>query len=142
MSLVAMLGLAKIMDHAGMVDHLAAAAAATAGAAWPTISPFVGVLGSFITGSATSSNILFTELQEATAETIGLPRVPILGAQGFGAGVGNMIALHNIIAGGATVGLEGKEWQVLRRTLPICLLYTLLGGLLALLLVRWSTGSP
>ena len=62
--------------------------------------------------------------------------LPILGAQGFGAGVGNMIALHNIIAGGATVGLEGQEGQVLRRTLPVCLLYTLLGGLLALLLVR------
>jgi lactate permease len=131
-----MLGLAKIMDHAGMVDHLAVAAAASAGAAWPLISPFVGMLGSFITGSSTSSNILFTELQEATAEALGLPLLPILGAQGFGAGVGNMIALHNIIAGGATVGLSGKEGQVLRRTLPVCLVYTLLGGLLALMLAR------
>ena len=142
LALVGMLGLAKIMDHAGMVAHLASAAATSAGAAWPVISPFVGVLGTFITGSATSSNILFTELQEATAATIGLPRDPILGAQGFGAGVGNMIALHNIIAGGATVGLEGQEGQVLRRTLPVCLLYTLLGGLLAYLLVWWSTGTP
>ena len=136
LSLVGMLGLAKTMDHAGMVDHLANAAATSAGAAWPVISPFVGVLGSFITGSATSSNILFTELQEATAEAIGLPLVSILGAQGFGAGVGNMIALHNIIAGGATVGLAGQEGHVLRRMLPVCLLYTVLGGLLAALLVR------
>jgi lactate permease len=135
-ALVGMLGLAKIMDHSGMVDHLAIAASTSAGAAWPIISPFVGALGSFITGSATSSNILFTELQEATAEAIGLPRAPILGAQGFGAGAGNMIALHNIIAGGATVGLQGQEGQVLRRTLPVCLLYTLLGGLLAFFLVR------
>jgi len=135
-ALVAMLGLAKIMDRAGMVDHLAVAAAASAGAAWPLISPFVGMLGSFITGSSTSSNILFTELQEATAEALGLPLVPILGAQGFGAGAGNMIALHNIIAGGATVGLRGEEGQVLRRTLPVCLVYTLLGGLLAVMLAR------
>ena len=90
------------------------------------------MLGAFITGSATSSNILFTELQEATAETIGLPREPILGAQAFGAGVGNTIALHNIIAGGATVGLAGQEGAVLRRTLPVCLAYSFLGGLIAL----------
>ena len=76
---------------------------------------------------------------EATAETVGLPRGPVLGAQGFGAGVGNMIALHNIIAGGATVGLAGQEGAVLRRTLPICLAYTFLGGVIALVIVR-STG--
>jgi lactate permease len=135
LALLTMLGLAKVLDHAGMVNHVANAAASGAGGSWPLLSPFIGVLGSFITGSATASNILFTDLQYATAQALRLPTITILGAQGFGAGVGNMIALHNIIAGGATVGLNGQEDQVLRRVLPICLTYTLLGGLCALYFV-------
>jgi lactate permease len=82
-----------------------------------------------MTGSATASNILFTELQETTAQYLELPLKPILGVHGFGAGIGITIALQNIIAGGITVGLAGQEGQVLRRTLPICLLYAALGGL-------------
>jgi lactate permease len=132
LALLTMLGLAKVMDHAGMVSHMANAAANGAGGSWAFIAPFIGMLGSFITGSATSSNILFTDLQQATAQALGLPTLVMLGAQGFGAGVGNMIALHNIIAGGATVGLGGQEDQVLRRVLPVCLGYTLLGGLCSL----------
>jgi len=135
-ALVAMLGVSKVMGYAGMIDSLAAAAAALAGGAWPLVTPFVGMLGTFMTGSATASNILFTELQVTTAMDLGLTREPLLGAHGFGAGAGNGIALQNIIAGGATVGLSGQEGLVLRRTLPVILLYTALGGLIAFLLVR------
>jgi lactate permease len=47
-----------------------------------------------------------------------------------------MICPHNIIAGGATVGVSGHEGEILRRTLGVCALYTLLGGLIALWIVR------
>jgi lactate permease len=106
----------------------------TIGAAWPLLSPFVGVLGTFVTGSATASNILFTDFQQATAENLRMPVLPLIGAQGFGAAVGNIICPHNIIAGGATVGISGQEGAVLSKTLVACLLYALLGGALALLL--------
>jgi lactate permease len=55
----------------------------------------------------------------------------MLGAQGFGAAVGNIVCPHNLIAAGATVGLVGREGEVLRRTLWVALLYASLGGLLA-----------
>lgn len=135
LALVAMLGLSRVMVYAGMIDSLAVAAAALAGNSWPLIAPFVGVLGTFITGSATASNILFTDFQQVTAQSLGLPDLTIVGVQCFGAGVGNTIAPHNIIAGGATVGLSGQEGAVLRRTLPACLIYTVLGGLTALWLL-------
>jgi len=135
-ALVAMLGVSQVMDYARMIDSLATAAAALAGGSWPLVAPFVGVLGTFMTGSATASNILFTELQETTAQSLGLPREVVLGVHGFGSGAGNAIALQNIIAGGATVGLSGQEGQVLRRTLPVCLLYTALGGVIAFWLVE------
>lgn len=134
-ALVAMLGLSRIMVHAGMIDRLAQAAADLAGAAWPLFAPLVGVLGTFVTGSATASNILFTDFQQATALNLGLPVLFIVAAQGFGAAIGNIICPHNIIAGCATVGLAGQEGPVLRKTLLACMIYVLLGGVLLLWLV-------
>ncbi|NJN16124.1 MAG: L-lactate permease [Oscillochloris sp.] len=133
-ALLAMLGLSRILVHAGMIDTMAAAAAAATGDLWPLFAPLVGVLGTFVTGSATASNILFTDFQQATALSSDLPVIVIVAAQGFGAAVGNIICPHNIIAGGATVGLQGAEGEVLRRTLPACGIYVALGGLMALLL--------
>lgn len=135
-ALVAMLGLSRILVHAGMIDSLAIVAALGMGGVWPLAAPFVGVLGAFVTGSATASNILFTDFQQATAQRVGVPLLPVIGAQGLGAAVGNAISPHNIIAGSATVGLSGQEGAVLRRTLGPCLLYAGLGGLVALLLAH------
>lgn len=135
-ALVAMLMLSRLMVHAGMTQALAAAAAGSAGEAWPALAPFVGVLGTFVTGSATASNILFTDFQQETALAVGLPVAGVVGVQGFGAAVGNLICPHNVVAAGATVGLAGREGEILRRTLPVTLIYATLGGLLALLLVR------
>lgn len=133
-ALAAMLGLARVMVHSGMIAALAEAAAEGAGAFWPLFAPFVGVLGTFITGSATASNILFTDFQQATAQTLLLPPLQMAAAQGFGAAVGNIVSPHNIIAGSATVGSVGAEGEILKRTLWVCGLYALLGGLLALFL--------
>jgi lactate permease len=120
-----------------MFDTLAEAAAQSVGGAWPFFAPFIGVLGTFVTGSATTSNILFTDFQQATADGAGLSVLIIVAAQGFGAAVGNIICPHNIIAGGATVGLQGDIGPVLRRTLIACLIYAALGGMLAAALIWW-----
>ncbi|MFA9430704.1 L-lactate permease [Egicoccus sp. AB-alg2] len=133
-ALVAMLSLARIMVHAGMTQSLAEAAAAAAGGTWPLLAPLVGVLGTFVTGSATASNVLFTDLQVATADALELPLTPMVAAQGYGAAVGNIVCPHNIVAAGATVGLTGAEGEVLRRTMTPALAYAVIGGLLVLLL--------
>jgi lactate permease len=130
-----MLGLARLMVHAGMIDTLAQAAAAGLGPVWPAAAPFVGVLGTFVTGSATASNILFTDFQAATAAALGLPALWLAAAQGFGAAVGNMVCPHNIVAGAATVGVAGKEGETLRLTIVPCLVYALAGGALVLVIL-------
>lgn len=132
LALTAMLALSRVMVHAQMIDTLALAAANATGGIWPLFAPFVGVLGTFVTGSATASNILFSDFQQATAERLGMSPLPLLGAQGFGAAVGNIICPHNIVAASATVNLVGQEGEVLRRTLVPALVYALLGGMLAL----------
>jgi lactate permease len=130
-ALIAMLSLSRIMIHAGMIDRLSAASARAAGDLWPLLSPLVGVLGTFVTGSATASNILFTDFQQIVARDLGLPVLAMIGAQGFGAAVGNIVCPHNIIAGGATVGLVGQEGKILGRTVMACAVYAALGGLVA-----------
>jgi len=135
-ALVGMLAIARLMVHAGMIEALAATATRT-GQAWPLLAPSVGAIGSFITGSATVSNILLTDLQEAAAVGLALPPLALIAAQGFGAAVGNCAALHNIITGAATVGLQGREGDILRKTGPVCVGYLVLGGVLALTVARW-----
>jgi lactate permease len=136
-ALVAMLSLSQIMVHAGMIAALSDWAARKAGWLWPLLAPLVGVLGTFVTGSATASNILFTDFQQTVARNLGLPVLSMVGAQGFGAAAGNIICPHNIIAGGATVGLVGQEGRILRKTMVGCLIYSTLGGLVALGLARF-----
>ncbi|MEJ7931962.1 L-lactate permease [Ramlibacter sp. AN1015] len=129
MALLAMLALSRLMVHAGMIDAIREAAVRGVGQGWPLVAPAVGALGSFVTGSATASNVLFTTLQTQTAQALGLPALAIGAAQGFGAAVGNIVCPHNIVAGAATVGLAGREGEILRRTLLPCLAYLLAGGL-------------
>lgn len=135
MALFVMLALSRLMVQSGMITTLADAAATT-GTFWPLLAPAVGVLGTFITGSATTSNILFTELQISAAQALNLPTTTMVAAQGFGSAIGNIIAPHNIIAGAATVGLVGKEGSVLARTVLWCALYTGLGGVAILVATR------
>ncbi|MFN7104579.1 MAG: L-lactate permease, partial [Pseudorhizobium sp.] len=86
-----------------------------------------------VSGSATASNILFTQFQISTAQVLDLPPVLMAAAQGVGAAVGNIIAPHNIIAGCATVGLSGGEGRLMRWTAPVCLSYlTAVGVFVAL----------
>jgi len=133
-ALLAMLAISRLMVHAQMIDTLAEAVART-GPIWPLFAAGVGGLGTFVTGSATASNILLSEFQMASARSLDLPAVIMLAAQSFGAALGNMACPHNIIAGGATVGLRGREGDVLRATLMPAVVYAVLGGILTLLLV-------
>lgn len=135
-ALFAMLILARLMVHGGLIAQTADAAAG-AGAFWPLFAPLIGALGTFVSGSATASNILFTEFQAATARSLDLPLLLMAAAQGVGAAIGNAIAPHNIIAGTATVGLTGRDGKVLRHTLVPVLAYALCAGGILSALVAW-----
>lgn len=130
LALLAMLVLSRLMLHAGFIGTLEQAAVQWVGPAWPWLAPAIGALGSFVTGSATASNVLFTSLQAQTAQALALPATAMVAAQGFGAAVGNIVCPHNIVAGAATVGLAGRESEILRRMLLPCAIYLALGGAL------------
>lgn len=138
LALVSVLLLARVMLHSGMIDTLARGTSDALGGLWPIAAPLVGALGSFVTGSATASNILFAEFHVAASAAAGISALMPLAGQGFGAATGNIIAPHNIVAGAATVGAVGREGDVLRQALPVCIAYAALGGLLLFVIGRVS----
>ncbi len=104
---------------------------------WPFFSPFVGALGSFIAGSNAVSNMLFSLFQYSVAEQTGLSRLIIVSLQNVGGSMGNMIAVHNIIAACATVGIVGVEGILLKRnSIPVLVLCTI-AGIAGLALTYW-----
>ena len=111
---------------------LAEAAATTVGDAWPLLAPFVGALGAFVAGSNTVSNVMFSQFQFSTGVAIGASSPEtVVAAQAVGGAAGNMVAVHNVVAASATVGLVGREGELIRRTSIPMLVYSLTAGALA-----------
>ncbi len=118
---------------AGMPVALAEWVATAVGGVYPFFAPTVGALGSFIAGSTTVSNLMFSLFQFGVAERLGLSGAMMIAVQNAGAAAGNMIAIHNIVAACATVGLLGQEGAVLRQTILPTAYYVILAGLLGVL---------
>ena len=112
-----------------MMRVMAEAVAGLTGSVYLVVAPLVGVLGSFMTGSNTVSNILFTSFQYDTALILGLPAALMVVLQVVGGAVGNMVCVNNIVAVSATVGLQGAEGTIIRRNIGPCLVYSLLVAL-------------
>ncbi len=113
---------------------LAQAMAGTFRDAWPMVDSFVGALGSFISGSNTVSNMLFSLFQYSVAEQLEISRTITVALTNVGGAIGNMICVHNVIAATATVGLVGVEGLLIRRNLlPMTILGIAVGiiGLIA-----------
>lgn len=117
LSILSMVALASTMDHAGMITLLAREMAQAAGALLPLISPFIGALGAFVTGSNTNSNVLFAALQQEAAGALGYSVPLILAAQNAGAAIGSTFAPAKIIVGCSTVDLEKGEGETIRQLL-------------------------
>jgi lactate permease len=115
--IAAMVGMAVVMSHAGMTEILARGLAQGMGELFPLASPWIGVLGAFMTGSNTNANVVFAALQKRTADLLGYSAAIILAAQTSGAAIGSVIAPTKIIVGASTAGLTGKEGLVLRALL-------------------------
>lgn len=120
-------------DMLSMPIAMAEWVAANVGTIYPFFAPSVGALGAFIAGSNTVSNLMFSLFQYGVAERLMAPTTLLVSLQAVGAAAGNMIAIHNVVAASATVGLLGKEGLVLRKTIVPTLYYVVAVGLLGLL---------
>lgn len=134
-AVVALLVLSKVMDHSGQSDVLALGAAEIAPAGvYAFLAVWVGILGSFMTSSNTSSNVLFGPLQQTVAEAEGLAEPGILAAQGAGGAIGNAISPANVVLGTGAAGNVGEEGTVLRKVLPFAAMAGAVTGAAAVVL--------
>lgn len=108
-----------------MMTIMAEKVAATGKFLFVLISPVIGILGSFISGSNAVSNLLFCNLQFETAANLGLSQVLITASQIVGGAVGNIICINNIVAACATVGISGREGRIIRINIVPTLIYTI-----------------
>lgn len=125
-----LLMMSKVMDGTGQILALANGIAGALAPVYPAVAPLVGVLGSFISSSNMSSNILFAGFQYQAAQVIGANPAAILAAQTAGGSVGNLVATSNIVLGLSTAGAPEREGEVLRFMLPVALGCGLVLGLL------------
>ena len=122
--------LSYLYNYSGMAYTLGAALAAT-GFLFPFVSAFLGWVACFLSGSDTSSNLLFGNLQVAAAHQLNLNPVLLAATNSSGGVAGKMISPQNIAVGVTTVGLAGAEGQVLRSTFWHSVLFAALIGALA-----------
>ena len=123
------LGFAFIANYSGMSSTLGLAFAAT-GAMFPFFSPFLGWLGVFLTGSDTSSNALFSNLQKVTAQHIGVDPILTIAANTTGGVTGKMISPQSIAVACAATGLVGHESDLFRFTVKHSLFFAALIGVI------------
>ena len=137
-----MVMMALVMADTGATTLLAQGVAQASGVVFPIASPFIGVLGAFMTGSNTNSNVMFGVLQVEAANTLGIGAVTIASVQSIGASMGSTLAPAKVLVATTLTGLTGRESEILRLVIPYVLGLVLLVGLEALLLTqvltRWA----
>lgn len=127
----------NVKDLISMPQYIAETLAGAFGPMWVFIAPFLGQLGAFITGSATVSTLTFSPVQFSIAQQIGFNTEIILAGQIIGAAAGNMICVHNVVAASAVVGLSGQEGEIIRKTIIPSILYCLLAGIGAFVILSF-----
>lgn len=138
---IAVIGLvimSRIMDGTGQTSVLANGIASVLGKVYVILAPFVGLLGTFMTGSNMSSNILFGGFQMTTANLLQADPTVILGAQSAGGAIGSAVSPSKIILGTTTADILGSEGKVLKKMMLVTIPVTIVIGLIAFVIIGIS----
>lgn len=125
------------INNSGLLSPIKLLASSIESNLIPLFTPFAGAFGSFITGSVTTSNILFGTLFHTAALNIGIGSQIVLALLVVGAGLGNMIAVADILTAQAVIGEKNKERKIIKAVIIPCLICLFLVGLFGMLLSRW-----
>lgn len=129
-TVICLVGLSTIMDTAGMISVIATALATATGSLYPLFAPVIGCLGTFITGSDTSSNILFGKLQASVAGHIQVSPDWLSAANTVGATGGKIISPQSIAIATSASNQQGKEGEILKAAIPYALAYVVITGII------------
>ena len=138
--IIAMSGMVQLMINSGSnfsgLPSLIATVAKVFETRWlPFLAPLAGAFGSFLTGSATISNLLFGDFLSQAAAALSMSSPIILSLILVGGAAGNMIALADMLAAETVVGLKHKERELLKRIFLPCLIYVILAGIIGMIII-------
>jgi lactate permease len=124
-----------VMMEAGMIKIFAQGTAQMAGTLFPIVSPFIGILGAFMTGSNTSSNILFSVFQRDVANILDINNLIIAASQTTGGAIGKIITPMGVALGTGVTNIVGKEGEIIKKTIGYTIVMGLFIGLVAYILI-------
>lgn len=133
-TIISLIALASVMNYVGMISAIAAGLVAITGSFYPFFAPLIGAIGTFVTGSDTSSNILFAKLQANVAGQLGYAPGSetnwLVAANTTGATGGKMISPQSIAIATASCDMPGKDGEIMKSAIPYAVLYIIIGGLM------------
>ena len=119
--MLSVLGCAKVMGYSGMISDISAFCIAVAGGLFPVVAPWIGMVGAFVTGSGTSSGMLFGPIQQQAATALGCDAYWMVALNSLGVAAGKMLSPQTLAIGLAAVRVSGKDAELLRAVLPCVL---------------------
>ena len=128
-TIISLVAMSAIMSHSGMISVIANALVSATGSLYPLFAPLVGAIGTFATGSDTSSNILFGKLQATVADQIHVDKSWLAAANTAGATGGKIISPQSIAIAAAAGDQQGQEGAFLRSALPYSIGYVIIAGI-------------
>ncbi len=140
-----LVAMAMLMNNTGMTNDIAKGLVMLTGSAYPFFAPLIGSIGTFVTGSATSANILFGKLQATAAADLGLVNPgTFFGVSGnetnwlaaancAGSEGGKLLSPQSIAIATAACNMEGQDGDIMRRTMPFAIFWILMNGLMVYL---------
>ena len=133
--IVTMVMMAVVMLHSGMTEMIARGLAEISGGLFPLASPFIGLVGAFMTGSNTNSNVMFGVLQVETARALDISAVVVASLQSIGGSIGSAATPAKVLLSTTLVGLSGAEGNIMRKTLIYTMALIALIGIEGLVVV-------
>ena len=140
-----LVAMAMLMNNTGMTNDIAKGLVALTGSLFPFFAPLIGSIGTFVTGSATNANILFGKLQATAASDLGLVNQgTFFGVSGSetnwlaaancaGSEGGKLLSPQSIAIATAACNMEGKDGDIMRKTMPFAIFWILMNGLMVFL---------
>lgn len=131
-TIVSLISISSVMNNTGMINQIALGLVAITGSMYPLFAPLIGAIGTFVTGSDTSANILFGKLQANVAGQLGLgtdQSTWLVASNTTGATGGKMISPQSIAIATAACDMEGKDGEILKAALPYAAIYIVVSGL-------------
>ena len=128
LTMLFILATARVMQYSGMIAAVAALFSVF-GPVYPFFAPMLGALGTFVTGSGTSSSALFGSVQMSTAASIGANKYWLVAANSLGVATGKMMAPQSIAIGLVAVDEAGRDGELLKKVLPYAALFIIISAL-------------